>query len=339
VKVPEIRFDHVLGMSTEVGLFEHALLTVPRRDHGYCVDDVARGLILTSRQPEPSAEVARLTGIYLHFLGAAQDGGGRFRNRRHEDGSWADEAGADDHWGRALWGLGTAAAASVDESVREFALVHASIGLQVRSPSVRATAYAAVGAFEVLRALPGNPGARSLLSSARAALSGPGSGPSWPWPERRLFYANALLPEALLVIGTALGDEAALERGLSLLGWLLEVQTRDGHLSMVPTAGWQLGEPRPGFDQQPIEVSALAEACTRALELTGQEVWRNGLDLCVGWFLGSNDAGLPMYNPASGGAFDGLHAAGVNRNEGAESTLAALTTFQLARRIAALAEL
>ena len=339
MKVPEIRFDHVLGMSTEVGLFEHALLTVPRRDHGYCVDDVARGLILTSRQPEPSAEVARLTDIYLHFLGAAQDGGGRFRNRRHEDGSWADEAGADDHWGRALWGLGTAAAASVDESVREFALVHASIGLQVRSPSVRATAYAAVGAFEVLRALPGNPGARSLLSSARAALSGPGSGPSWPWPERRLFYANALLPEALLVIGTALGDEAALERGLSLLGWLLEVQTRDGHLSMVPTAGWQLGEPRPGFDQQPIEVSALAEACTRALELTGQEVWRNGLDLCVGWFLGSNDAGLPMYNPASGGAFDGLHAAGVNRNEGAESTLAALTTFQLARRIAALAEL
>jgi len=76
-----------------------------------------------------------------------------------------------------------------------------------------------------------------------------------------------------------------------------------------------------------------------ALELTGQEVWRNGLDLCVAWFLGSNDAGLPMYNPASGGAFDGLHAAGVNRNEGAESTLAALTTFQLARRIAALAEL
>jgi hypothetical protein len=339
VKVPEIRFDHVLGMSTELGLFEHALLTVPRRDHGYCVDDVARGLILTSRQPEPSAEVARLTGIYLHFLGAAQDGGGRFRNRRHEDGSWADEAGAHDHWGRALWGLGTAAAASVDESVREFALVHASIGLQVRSPSVRATAYAAVGAFEVLRALPGNPGARSLLSSARAALSGPGSGPSWPWPERRLFYANALLPEALLVIGTALGDEAALERGLSLLRWLLEVQTRDGHLSMVPTAGWQLGEPRPGFDQQPIEVSALAEACTRALELTGQEVWRNGLDLCVAWFLGSNDAGLPMYNQASGGAFDGLHAAGVNRNEGAESTLAALTTFQLARRIAALAEL
>jgi hypothetical protein len=339
VKVPEVRFDHVSRMSTEVGLFEHALFTVPRRDHGYCVDDVARGLILTSRQPEPSAQVARLTGIYLHFLGAAQDGGGRFRNRRHEDGSWADEAGAEDHWGRALWGLGTAAAASTDESVREFALVHASIGLQVRSPSVRATAYAAIGAFEVLRALPGNPGARALLSTARAALSGPGSGPSWPWPERRLFYANALLPEALLVIGAALGDVAALERGLSLLGWLLEVQTRDGHLSMVPTAGWQLGEPQPGFDQQPIEVSALAEACTRALELTGEEVWRNGLDLCVAWFLGSNDAGLAMYDPASGGAFDGLHAAGVNHNQGAESTLAALTTFQLARRVAALVEL
>jgi hypothetical protein len=337
LKVPELRFDHLSRMSTEVGLFEHALFKEPRRDHGYCVDDVARGLILTSRQPEPSFEVTRLTGTYLRFLGAAQDGGGRFRNRRREDGSWADEAGTDDHWGRALWGLGTAAAASTDASVREFALVHASIGLQVRSPSVRATAYAAIGAFEVLRALPGDPGARALLGSARAALSDPGSGPSWPWPERRLCYANALLPEALLVIGAALADEAALDRGLSLLGWLLELQTRDCHLSMVPTAGWQLGEPQPGFDQQPIEVSALAEACTRALDLTGEDVWKRGLDLCVAWFLGSNDAGLAMYDPASGGAFDGLHAAGVNHNQGAESTLAALTTFQLARRVAAVA--
>ena len=333
--VPELNFDHVSRLSTAIGLYEHALLTAPRRDHGYCVDDVARGLVLTSRQPEPSVEVRQLTSTYLRFLGGAQDGGGRFRNRRRNDGSWADEASTGDHWGRALWGLGTVAAASTEDDVREFALVHAAIGLQARSSSVRATAHAAIGAYEVLRALPGDPGARAMLAVARLAVAGPGSGPSWPWPEARLFYANALLPEAMLVIGSGLGDDAVLQRGLSLLVWLLEVQTRDGHLSVVPTGGWQLGERRPGFDQQPIEVTALAEACARALEMTGDPAWKIGLDRCVEWFLGANDVGIAMYDPVSGGGFDGLEAGGVNRNQGAESTLAALTTFQLARRVAA----
>ncbi len=336
MKVPEIRFDHVSRMSTEVGLFEHALFTEPRRDHGYCVDDVARGLVLMCRQPAPSAEVTRLTGIYLRFIAAAQDGRGRSRNRRREDGSWADEAGTADHWGRALWGLGTAAAESTDERVRKLALAHASIGLQVRSASVRATAHAAIGAYEVLRASPGDPGARKLLRDARIVLSGSGTSPSWPWPEARLFYANALLPEAMLVIGAGLGDNAMQERGLRLLGWLLELQMSGGHLSVVPTSGWQLGEPRPGFDQQPIEVAALAEACARAFVLTGDAAWKTGLDLCVAWFLGSNDVGIAMYDPASGGGFDGLEAVGANKNQGAESTLAVLTTFQLARRVAAL---
>ena len=332
--VPELCFDHLSRLSTEIGLFEHALFTAPRRDHGYCVDDVARGLVLTSRQPVPSDAVSWLTATYLRFIGCAQDGDGRIRNRRREDGSWTDEAGVEDHCGRALWGLGTAAAAGTEEHVRDFALARARIGLQARSPSRRSMAHAAVGAFEVLRAHPGDRAALGLLADASTLLGRAGPDPSWPWPEPRLFYANALLPEALLLIGSGLGDDAALQDWLALLAWLLERQTRDGHLSVVPTGGWQRGEPWPGFDQQPIEVSALAEACARAFEMTGELAWKTGLESCVAWFLGANDSGFAMYDPVSGGGFDGLHVAGVNQNQGAESTLAALTTFQLARRVA-----
>ena len=53
------------------------------------------------------------------------------------------------------------------------------------------------------------------------------------------------------------------------------------------------------------------------------------------WFQGDNDAGQLMWDPDTGGGFDGLHADGVNRNQGAESTLAVISTLQHARRFSA----
>jgi hypothetical protein len=48
--------------------------------------------------------------------------------------------------------------------------------------------------------------------------------------------------------------------------------------------------------------------------------------------MGGNDAGQLMWDPATGGGFDGLHVDGVDRNQGAASTLAVLSTMQHARR-------
>ena len=135
----------------------------------------------------------------------------------------------------------------------------------------------------------------------------------------------------MLAVGAELGDEVLVRDGLQLLTWLVGVQTRDDQLSLVPSGGWQRGEPRPGFDQQPIEAAALAEACRRAFEVTGDGRWLLVLDRCVAWFLGVNDARLPLYDTVTGGGRDGLHRAAVNENQGAESTLAALSTLQLAR--------
>ena len=152
-----------------------------------------------------------------------------------------------------------------------------------------------------------------------------------PWPEPRLTYANAVLPEALIAIGRALNDDAVLAHGLDLLQWLLDLQTRDGHISVTPAAGLAPGDRLPGFHQQPIEVSALAEACWRAHEATGDPRWMDAVQLCAEWFLGANDVGLTLYDRATGGCSDGLHSTRINLNQGAESTLAALSTLQRAR--------
>ena len=80
----------------------------------------------------------------------------------------------------------------------------------------------------------------------------------------RLTYANATLPEAMIAAGTALDRPELLRRGLELLGWLLARETRQGHLSVTPVGGSGPDDDGPGFDQQPIEVAALADACARA---------------------------------------------------------------------------
>jgi hypothetical protein len=111
------------------------------------------------------------------------------------------------------------------------------------------------------------------------------------------------------------------------------METRGDHLSLTPVGGWAPGEARPGFDQQPIEAAAIADACARALGVTQDPRWCAGIDRAVGWFLGNNDSGVPMYDPATGGGFDGLTATGRNANQGAESTLALISTLQQSRKL------
>jgi hypothetical protein len=142
-----------------------------------------------------------------------------------------------------------------------------------------------------------------------------------------------VLPEALLVAGVALDVSAMIADGLSLLGWLIDVQTRHGHLSLVPAAGRGPLERGPGYDQQPIEAAALADACARAYRLTGQSRWLDGVSRAADWFLGANDTARSLFDPVSGGGCDGLERYGRNENQGAESTLALMSTLQQARAL------
>lgn len=328
-------YPHLARLTTPTGLYEHALGTVPRVEHGMCVDDVARALVVTSRTPEPTAEVLAMSRTYLTFLLDAQHEDGRMHNRRAPDGSWDDEPSAEDQWGRALWAFGTAAAGSTDTQVTARARAGAATAMRARSPHPRAMAYAALGAVQLLRVLPDDPAALHMLHDARLVLRTAPTDRTWPWPYERLTYANAVLPEAMIAVGRALHDGDLRRHGLILLGWLEDQQTVDGHLSVVPAGGRSPGDTRPGFDQQPIEVAALAEAGRTAHLATRDGRWTTLLERCVAWFEGDNDSAVAVRDPATGGGFDGLEVGSVNQNQGAESTLAWLSTNQLAQAIGA----
>jgi hypothetical protein len=304
----------------------------PSRAHGYCLDDAARGLVVTCREPAPSAELARLAERYLAFVLHAQAPDGSFHNRLSYARRWCDRPDTGDWWGRAIWGLGTAIARAPVARLRRDALASFELAVHQRSRWPRAMAFAGLGASEVLDAIPGHAGARRLLADAVITVNRPGSSPDWPWPEPRLSYANASLAEVLLAAGQHLDQPRAGETGLRLLGWLIEVQTQDGHLSTTPIGGWAPGDPRPGFDQLPMEAAAIADACARALTVTGDQRWADRLRLAIDWFLGENDSKVELVNFETGGCRDGLGPNSASLNEGAESTLALLLTLQHARR-------
>jgi hypothetical protein len=316
MEIPPVRFDHLLALTGPHGLFEHALLATPRVDHGYTTDDNARALAVLADWPfheHPPVDP------YLQFVV-----GGRvplgWHNRMTSGGEWIDARGSDDAHGRALWGLGgiVASGKASDESVSAFLA-----GLDLDSSHPRANAYAVLGAVAT-----GKDGAfidevEGFLSRVVPRLARPTVG-GWKWPGERLTYDNARLPQALIEAGEALGDAGMVSDGLELLEWLISVETGARGFSFTPVGGRGPGEPSPGFDQQPIEAWAMADACASAAVADGGSQWWESLDAAVAWFVGENDVGVAILDPEIGAGYDGLQPDGVNRNCGAESTLAAL---------------
>jgi hypothetical protein len=329
---PAANFEHLQRLSDDTGLIEHAWYDLPQRRSGYNVDDNARALIAICRQPAPSPVLVRLATRYLTFIQHARRTDGRFHNCLSYDRNWVDEYGSDDCHGRALWALGTAASAGPSTSIRRTArrLFEVSIGLD--TPSPRANAFAVLGAIELLNEHPQHVAAQSLLEHCGARLPWPRTG-SWPWPEHRLAYDNARIPQALMLYAERCGTPQQQRSALALLEWLVAQESRSGHLSFAPVGGWTAGEPRPGFDQQPVEAAAMADACASAFELTTDGIWAERVLSAAHWFVGANDVGVQIYDPHTGGCRDGLHADQANENQGAESTLACITTFQHAARV------
>jgi hypothetical protein len=320
-------FAHLKRLTTSYGLQEHALLDEPRAAHGHCLDDVARAFVLLCREPRLDADTRELLDLYLSFTYKAISDDGACHNRMDLDGHWTDEPTTGDWWGRATWALGFGAVHAPEGEQRSRALTGFRILAQTTSPDLRAMSFAALGAGELLLARPGENSARKVLLEARTKFTPPIRA-DWSWPEPRLRYSNGSVAEAVMLTGWALNDAELVERGLLMLDFLLGIETREGHLSVTPVGGRGPKEREIGFDQQPIEVAAIADACARAWAITGEPRWLEELKRAWGWFLGDNDVGVRMFDPDTGGGYDGLHARGPNYNQGAESTIAMLSTSQ-----------
>lgn len=328
---------HLARLTTSRGLYEHALLDQPRAEHGHCVDDVARAVVVLCQKPALDRVASRLLDIYLNFTLAALVEDGACHNRMDVGGHWIDEPGIGDWWGRAIWALGFAAVHAPEKHQRASALVGFRVAARTTSNHLMSMTFAALGAGELLLVAPYEDQARRILLSAREMLALSPSSSDWIWPEPRLRYSNGSIPEATMIVGQALGDRSAIDLGVDMLEFLVGVETHKDHFSVTPVGGRGSDELEPSFDQQPIELAAIAGASARAFRITGRSRWRAEVERSWSWFLGLNDVGVQMFDPNTGAGYDGLQVDGPNFNQGAESTIAMLSTAQHAYRLGATA--
>ena len=337
-ELPELKLSHLSRMTDSTGIFQHAILTVPNFSEGYCTDDNARAFILAvllSELGEEPERVRTLATTYAAFLHHAFDlRVKRFHNRLSFDRRWLDEQGSEDCQGRALWALGVGVGRSPYRSFQIMAgqLFALALPALTELTSPRAWAFGLIGIHEYLRRLSGDSlvnQTRETLTSRLMELFERTAQPDWRWFQEDLTYDNAKLPHALILSGRATGQQAVLERGLQALRWLTELQISEkGHFRSIGTNGfYRRGGMRANFDQQPIEAQAMVSACLEAYRATSDLWWYEQAQRAFDWFIGWNDLGLELYSPSTGGCRDGLHVDRVNRNQGAESTLAFLLSL------------
>ncbi len=339
-EVPLPKLTHLMRLTDDVGILQHAKYIVPDRYHGYCTDDNARALLAAllaiDLEAEESPEVlTNLACTYISFLQYAFNReNGRFRNFMGYDRKWLEEIGSEDSHGRALWCLGEATYICKNEELKEaiIELFRLSLPALQEFSSPRAWAYALTGIHYYLNVFSGDTEVkriRDLLALKLFELFKTNGSPDWPWIEEVLTYANGRICQALIFSGYDMKKPELVDVGIESLKWLVEIQMdKKGHFVPIGTNGWyRKGKERARFDQQPIEAQELIEALKSAYLVTENEEWIKYAERCLEWFLGRNDLNVPLYDYKSGGCCDGLQPTGPNKNQGAESTLAWLLSL------------
>jgi hypothetical protein len=338
--LPVINTSHLLSMTDDTGMLQHAIFSLPNCLEGYTTDDNARALVVTTLLSESSLpqnhEHAALSHRYLAFLWFAfHEKTGRFRNFLSYDRSWQEEVGSEDSHGRALWALGTVLGRSEDAGLRGAAgrLFEAAVPATLTFSSPRAWAFSVLGLQEYLDWFPGDrviQSTRNLLANRLLDIYERSRSERWQWFEKSLSYSNARLSQALLIAGWRSNNQRMIEVGSESLHWLVTIQHQCEDDLFVPigSRGFfvQDGE-KARFDQQPVEACATISACLQAFRLTKEKHWLEEAWCAFRWFLGENDLQAPLYDATTGGCRDGLHPDRVNENQGAESTLSFLMSL------------
>lgn len=344
-ELPELKLDHLLAMTDDTGLLQHAKYTVPERNHGYCTDDNARALIVAAEAGrlllEEPQQYDQLCDCYIAFLlHAFDEQSGRFRNFMSYDRRWLEDIGSEDSHGRALWGLGIAVALlNSSQLPLTSTLFKQALPATESFISPRAIAFSLIGIHAYLETFSGDSGVRrirAILAEHLFERFKLNVSDNWHWLEDNLSYDNARLPHALILSGQWMQRPDITSMGLNSLEWLIAIQSDNGLFVPIGNHGWyQRGGNKARFDQQPLEAHATIDACVAAFHLTGDQLWLNRAMSAFNWFLGHNDLSLPLYDAKTGGCRDGLQSDCVNQNQGAESTLAWLLSLANLHRVSA----
>ena len=335
LQLPKFDLSHIKRLTDSTGIIQHAKYSIPRFKEGYCLDDNSRALMMTTMAYKllKDQKALDLMLFYLSFIQYMQNDDGTFRNFLGFDRNFLDEKGSEDSFGRTIWALGTLVRFPPNDSYFEIGkemFLNASPNYK-KLISLRGISNTVLGISSWLHRFPGDEEMTSILKEMTEKITlmyRTNKSEDWHWFEPVLSYDNGIIPFALFQAFEITGDEELLKTAKESMLFLDETVFREGYISLIGSDKWfRKDEIRSPYDQQPVDAMAMVLMYHQAFVVSGDNQYLKKMFSSFMWFLGDNDLRLPLYDFETHGCNDGLESKGVNRNQGAESTLSYLIAY------------
>ncbi|MCF8227975.1 MAG: glycosyltransferase family 4 protein [Bacteroidales bacterium] len=330
--LPPFSLAHINRLTDDTGIIQHAKFGIPNLKEGYCLDDNSRALlmVLMAYRQMKDMRALELSPIYLSYMHYMQNANGTFRNFLSFNRNFLDEIGSEDSFGRTIWALGYLLGNAPNDAYYQsgkLIFFNASPNFE-KLKSIRGIANTMIGISYYLKSNPADDSMTERLRNLANVLVNhykENQSSGWKWFESLLAYDNGILPLALLHSAEILNDEKITQTAIDSMNFLTEHTLKDNYLSIIGNEKWYKKEhERSVYAQQPIDAMAMVLMYHQAFFVTKDRDFLNKLYTSFLWFLGENDLRMSLYDFETKGCCDGFESYGVNRNQGAESSLAYL---------------
>ena len=334
--LPAINLNHIKQMTTDTGIIQFSKINQPDLSSGYTLDDNARSMIAMCMHFLLTGDIKSILYInkYLSFIKLCQQPPGNFLNYVDINEKFTDQnktSNLDDANGRAIWALGYLISEKKllpgKTSAEAIAIFQKAIPRVEAIYSTRAMAFAIKGLYYYhrVRKSPEYLTLVRTLANRLVQMFKHESNEKWQWFEGYLTYANSILPEAMLYAWLLTGETIYKEIALSSFNFLLSKIFNENGIEVITNKNWlQRGQTAGHFGEQPIDVAYTIMTLSKFYDVFDDEDYLINMETAFNWFLGNNRLHQIIYNPCTGGCYDGLEETHVNLNQGAESTVSYL---------------
>jgi glycosyltransferase involved in cell wall biosynthesis len=337
-KIPKINLNHFKHLTTDFAMIQFSVINQPDLESGYTLDDNSRALVAMCQHYQLKKDESDLDYIqrYFNFILYCLQPEGYFYNYvdKHKNFTDQNSENLSDSNGRAIWAIGYLLSIQsilpnelVENASKtmELALVNVC---KIHSP--RAMAFIIKGIYYSQLENPTLDAELLVkhLADKLVQIYKHEKDENWQWFESYLTYGNSILPEAMLCAFLVTNDENYKLIAKTTFDFLLSKIYKKNRIKVISNKGWlhntnQIVEEQIG-GEQPIDVAYTILALSKFYDVFHQKEYLNKMEIAFDWFLGNNHLHQIIYNPCTGGCYDGLEDTYINLNQGAESTVSYL---------------
>lgn len=336
-KIPKVNLNHLKKLTTDFGIIQFSIVNQPDFFSGYTLDDNARAMVAMCQHYELSNDKNDLKYIelYFNFIKFCLQKEGTFLNYVdiYKNFTSQNDENLEDSNGRAIWALGYLLSIShllPNELVKNVQkTMDKAISNVINIHSTRAMAFIIKGVY--LSNLNQNSYAKISLikhfADKLVQMYRHESDEKWKWFESYMTYANSSLPDALLCAYLATGEIVYKKVAQNSFHFLLSKTFKNNSIKVISNKGWlhnnQIFKEKIG-GEQPIDIAYTIIALSKFYQIFGEDDYLQKMNKAFNWFMGDNHLHQIIYNPCTGGCYDGLEEDYINLNQGAESTVSYL---------------